>query len=76
MLTILFFGQLKEKTGIGSTQVDEVIDTNALIELLSKRYPALQESSFVVAVNKLISADNTAISPGATIALLPPYSGG
>ena len=43
---------------------------------LIKAYPELRDLPFVIAVNMDVAGGEQPIPPGATVALLPPYSGG
>jgi sulfur-carrier protein len=75
-VTILFFGQLTEITGIESLQLDNVSDTDNMTAKLLEKFPALQRSKYVLAVDKKIIPANTILQNNSTIALLPPFSGG
>ncbi|KIC93672.1 MoaD/ThiS family protein [Flavihumibacter solisilvae] len=75
-LTILFFGQLAEAVGTGMETIAHVRDTVQLDELLKARYPRLNGFTYVRSVNNKVVSGITEIPEGATIALLPPFSGG
>ena len=75
-VNILLFGQLTDITGTETISMDDIIDTNSLVEILQQTYPALLNSKFVVAVNKKVISANTLLTDNCTIALLPPFSGG
>ena len=75
-ITILVFGQLAEITGRQQLTMDGVSDTDALIGQLNKLYPALLHSKYIIAVNKEVVSKNTALQRNATVAFLPPFSGG
>jgi molybdopterin synthase sulfur carrier subunit len=74
-INVFFFGQLKEIAGV-SAIVKDVQDTEELIEELQRKYPALQQVKYAVAVNKKMITSNTILTTGCTVALLPPFSGG
>jgi molybdopterin converting factor small subunit len=75
--TVLTFGQITSITGSQVLHLDTTVqDTAALKTLLQQRYPALEGTGYAIAVNRKITADNTALHPGDEIALLPPFSGG
>lgn len=73
---VLVFGQLTDVTGSASFTVDDAMDTDALQQMLVGRYPALAQKNYLVAVNKRPVQANTQLTDGATVALLPPFSGG
>ena len=75
-IKVLFFGRLAEYTSTGTVTIPQVKDTNDLVQQLQQQYPSLINASYSIAVNKLITCENTLLSAGATVALLPPFSGG
>lgn len=75
-VTILIFGQLAEITGKQRFAMNDVADTDALVKQLTMLYPALSGSKYVIAVDKEVVKGNTVLQPNATVALLPPFSGG
>lgn len=72
---IILFGKLAEIAG-SSVSIDNVTDTDSLINVLHKNYPALSNIKYVIAVDKQVIKENTALSRKSTVALLPPFSGG
>jgi len=72
---IILFGKLAEIAG-SSVSIDNVTDTDSLINVLHKNYPALTNIKYVIAVDKQVIKENTALSRKSTVALLPPFSGG
>lgn len=74
--TVLFFGMLAEATGTDKMEVENLTDTNALIDYLIKKYPLLKNKTYRIAVNKKLITGKEALSEGDTIALLPPFAGG
>ena len=69
------FGSLTDI--IGDTFVlENVSDTDALINELVYRYPQLKHSKYVVSVNKKMINANTALGENDTVALMSPFSGG
>ncbi|HEX6170365.1 MAG TPA: MoaD/ThiS family protein [Chitinophagaceae bacterium] len=72
---IILFGKLAEVAG-SSVSIDNVTDTDSLINVLHKSYPALTNIKYVIAVDKQVIKENTALSRKSTVALLPPFSGG
>lgn len=75
-LNILSFGQVASITGNSFVLEESVENTDALQKVLQQRFPALGEMKFAVAVDKKMVHENTSLSENATIALLPPFSGG
>lgn len=72
---VLFFGPLAEMMS-SEMMLDEVKDTDALINQLKMKCPQLATHKYAIAVNKKITDGNTALADGFTVALLPPFSGG
>lgn len=76
MIEVIFFGQLTDATGVSSAMVEEVANTDMLINLMKMRYPSLASSTYMVAVNNTMVTENTIIRPGSKVAFMPPFSGG
>jgi molybdopterin synthase sulfur carrier subunit len=72
---IILFGKLAEIAG-GSVSVDNVPDTDSLINALHKDYPEFVKTRYVIAVDKQVIKENTVLNKKSTVALLPPFSGG
>lgn len=75
-LKIIIFGQIADITGANSINLENVADTNQLIEQLNSSYPSLASAKYAIAVDKKIIKENTPLNNNNTIALLPPFSGG
>ena len=75
-INVIFFGQLEDLTGTDKIQYQLQPDTNHLIAQMEIRYPRLVNASYTIAVNKVMIKQNTILNAGATVALLPPFSGG
>lgn len=75
-MNILFFGQLEEVTNTSTITLENVTDTEMLMEKLYIQYPLLKDKKFVVAVNKKIASAKIVLNENDEIALLPPFSGG
>lgn len=75
-LTIQVFGQLAEIIGSSSLTIPFTATTGDLKNKLLQNYPALLHSKFVIALDKKIQTNDVEITPGANLALLPPFSGG
>ena len=72
---IILFGKLADIAG-GAVFVDNVADTDSLINALGKEYPEFTKTKFVIAVDKQVIKENTVLNNKSTVALLPPFSGG
>lgn len=75
-MNIMVFGELEEITGTAMLVLNNIPDTDRLLEELYTRYPALKEKQFLIAAGQQVIRENTAIGEQTTIALLPPFSGG
>ena len=74
-LKIILFGKLADIAG-GSVSIDNVDDTDSLVDSLNKRYPELATTKYVIAVDKQVITGNTVLNKKSMVALLPPFSGG
>ena len=74
--TVLTFGVITEIIGKSSFAVRDVSSTEELKTKLESAFPRLKTIHYAVAVNKKIISGPTTIAGDATIALLPPFSGG
>jgi molybdopterin synthase sulfur carrier subunit len=75
-ITVLAFGRVAELTGKSSFVVNDVDSTTQLKQKLEEDYPALKSISFAIAVNKKMATAAMPLDDNATVALLPPFSGG
>ncbi len=75
-VNIIFFGQIKDITGKDTLVMQDVPDTEKLLALLEKEYPAISGSRFVLAVDKTIIQKKTSLTHNCTVALMPAFSGG
>jgi molybdopterin synthase sulfur carrier subunit len=75
-VNVMLFGRLADVTGSRQVAVQNVQDTNQLLQQLKNKYPALGDLPYLVAVNEQVISDNTMLADGSAVALLPPYSGG
>jgi molybdopterin converting factor small subunit len=76
MIEVIFFGQLTDATGVSSIMIEEVANTDMLINQMKLRYPSLESSKYMVAVNNTMVTENTILTPGSKVAFMPPFSGG
>jgi molybdopterin converting factor subunit 1 len=77
---VLFFGQLREMTGLGEAvaEIPEASSVEDVFAAYEKRFPALTETRkrVAVSVNQSFAAWNSRVSAGDEVAFLPPVSGG
>jgi molybdopterin converting factor small subunit len=73
---IILFGQLADIIGVDKITVENSLDTDSMVKSLQNTYPALSQSTFIIAVDKKIISSNTLLTDQCTVALLPPFSGG
>lgn len=75
-MTVLTFGSVTDIVGKSSIDMDGVATTDELRVKLESTYPALRNITFAIAVNKKIVTTSTPLVAAASVALLPPFSGG
>ena len=75
-IRIMIFGQLTEIINSSTLTLEDIVDTNSLVDELKKLYPARAASKYIMAVNKQTVMANTVLKEDSTVALLPPFSGG
>lgn len=75
-VNIILFGQIADMTGSSSLTLENVTNTQQLIEHLTAAYPSLASAKYAIAVDKKMVKENTALNNNSTVALLPPFSGG
>ena len=71
---MIMFGRLADIAG-NSISVN-ARDTNSLITILHKDFPALANTKYLIAVNKQLINGKTVLDNNSIVALLPPFSGG
>ncbi len=76
MIEVMFFGQLTDATGVSSLTIEDVANTDMLIQVMKMRYAALESSTYMLALNNTMVTENTIIPPGSKVAFMPPFSGG
>lgn len=72
----MIYGQLVDVVGSNQLTIEEVNDTDNLLEILHSTYPLLSNYKFAIAVDKKVIKENTSLQTNHIIALLPPFSGG
>lgn len=75
-IKVLTFGVVTEIIGESSLELGNISSTAELMEKLENDYPKLKDTRYVVAVNRIIVPASSPIPENATIAILPPFSGG
>ncbi len=73
---VLIFGQLTDITGLSELSLNDISTSGELIETLIQKYPLLAHSKYVIALDKKVINQDTALLNNSTVALLPPFSGG
>ncbi|WP_166422902.1 molybdopterin converting factor subunit 1 [Paraglaciecola sp. 20A4] len=80
MINVLFFGQLREQLNTDKLSLDTVSNVKALKIVLAQRgviwRDILASDSTLVAVNQIISNEETTLCDGDEIAFFPPVTGG
>ncbi len=76
MIKVWVYGQLEDFTGASVITLENIFDTDMLTQNLFQKFPLLKDKKFLVAVDKQVVTEKTAIDSNAEIALLPPFSGG
>ncbi|MCC6815713.1 MAG: MoaD/ThiS family protein [Saprospiraceae bacterium] len=75
-IIVLFFGHLTDITGESKLKIWDTKDTNELINLMSKKYPGINDMKYSIAINKVIIHENCILKDADVVALLPAFSGG
>jgi molybdopterin synthase sulfur carrier subunit len=75
-MKIIPFGKLADILEHKAVLVDHILDTDGLRQALERQFPQIIHIQYLVAVNRKIVTENTILDDDATIALLPPFSGG
>jgi len=74
-LNVLAFGAVAEITGDKFTLMN-IDSTGDLQQQLGIRFPDIKNISYAIAVDKTVVNTNTVLHNNATVAILPPFSGG
>ena len=70
------FGQMAEITGTAEWKLNDVNDISSLRKMVETTYPASKNINYLIAIDKKIVNGDAPIPANATVALLPPFSGG
>ena len=75
-ITILTFGVITDIVGKSQFEVDDIFSTDELKQKLESEFPKLKGVNYALAVNKKTATGSVVLEENATVALLPPFSGG
>lgn len=75
-VSIQFFGMLTELIGENSIVMENVNNTDELMDKLIVVYPKLANQSYILAINNTIVKSNMDIMNDCNVACMPPFSGG
>ena len=75
-ITVLTFGMITEIVGKTAFVLNGVSSTDDVQQKLEAEFPGLKNINYTVAVNKQMVTTSTQLENNATVALLPPFSGG
>lgn len=75
-IQVKIFGPLADVVGSSQLSVDNVNDTDLLMQKIIKDFPKLKSYEFKVAVGTALTTKNTILKSGDVVALLPPFAGG
>ena len=75
-ITVLAFGAVADVLGKNYFTLAGAASTNDVVSHLEQEFPALKNIRYALAVNKQTVTADTALTDAATVALLPPFSGG
>jgi molybdopterin synthase sulfur carrier subunit len=75
-IEIISFGQIAEFINNQKIDIAGISDTDAFKQYLENQFPALKGMKYKLALNKNIVQENTEITNNATLAIMPPFSGG
>lgn len=75
-IKILAFGIIANIIGKSEYTIENIYQTDELRKYLEDLYPRLKNLKYAIAVNLVVSSENFELTNGATVALLPPFSGG
>ncbi|MCY8103691.1 molybdopterin converting factor subunit 1 [Bacillus mojavensis] len=77
MIKILLFAGLAEKAGTSTLEIDmEQATTDDVKAVLKEQYGLESIDTAMIAVNESYVKENTSVSSGDTVAVIPPVSGG
>jgi molybdopterin converting factor small subunit len=75
-ITIMVFGPLQDITGWNEKALDDIQDSESLVQALESIFPQFKGLEYQIAVNHDLIDQNTQFQDRDEVALLPPFSGG
>lgn len=75
-IKILAFGKIADILPPQDWEIDGTVTAGAARQQMEAKFPALKNMRYLMAVDKKVVAEDTLLSDGAVLALLPPFSGG
>ena len=75
-IEIISFGKISELMDNQTIEIEGVGNTDELQQYLEKKYPALKEMKYKLALDKNIVQQNAQLKNHDCIAIMPPFSGG
>ena len=75
-ITILTFGMITDIIGKGRFELTGISSTEEVKRKLESEFPQLKNINYAIAVNRKTVVGTVALEENATVALLPPFSGG
>lgn len=73
---IHIFGSLVDVIGANKITLEEIQDSDVLLNVLHQKFPLLVDKKMLIAIDKKIITSKTIFHSSSEIALLPPFSGG
>ncbi|WP_316803711.1 MoaD/ThiS family protein [Pedobacter nototheniae] len=75
-IKLISFGKIAEFVTEQNIEIENISNTDELCLFFEKKYPALANMKYKVALNKNLVQQNSKIENMDTVALMPPFSGG
>jgi molybdopterin converting factor small subunit len=75
-ISVLFFGVLAEITGTSLKHYRDIKSFGDLKQRIRDDFPEFVHYNFRIAVNNRLVNEDPLLSPGDTVAYLPPFAGG
>ena len=73
---VILFGALADVAGKSKLMINDCEDTQSLKCKVIQEFPALNNSEFLISVNKKLVRHNQKLKWGNEVAFLPPFAGG
>lgn len=75
-IDIISFGKIAEFIERQQLSVENISDTDGLKNYLETKFPGLKDMKYRLALNKTLVQENIDFQSPATVAIMPPFSGG